>query len=652
MLKASLDSDMMKGMAYLHSSDIESHGNLKSSNCLIDSRWVLKIADFGLTELKSGQEHVDEGEYAKYKKKLWTAPELLRSKSRSLKGTQKGDVYSFAIILYEIEGRSGPFGDTELTPKEIVNKILSKPGEFRPDTSNLKCPNFIVTTMKMCWAEDPNERPDFKTCRRLLKPMQKGLKSNIFDNMMSIMERYASNLEGIVAERTAELVEEKKRTDSLLNRMLPPSVANQLKQGRTVEPECFESVTIYFSDICGFTALSAQSTPLQVVDLLNDLYTCFDSIIQNYDVYKVETIGDAYMVVSGLPNRNGQNHAGEIASMSLNLLAAIKKFNIRHRPDDILKLRIGIHSGPCVAGVVGLTMPRYCLFGDTVNTASRMESNGEPLKIHVSTECRALLEKLGGYSLTERGLVAMKGKGEILTYWLLDEDSRVRKERRGDSGDSGRGTRSESDAPSLITTQNKQNGYTGVNITKVDQGSKEISNQSKSFVVKESSKMKPPDLKNISNSKVVVGVCERKTLAPASLHPVTSDSGVSDKRSMHSWSTAHVNKSDDSDSVVIEQSILASLTDNVREHICRMNSLSSGLYRPTSSPTRPAEGLTKKNVQFYQAKSKTDDHPFSKNRIGTNGQTGSPGFPQPVKINNLMDDSEDNDSLTMVSVNV
>lgn len=185
------------------------------------------------------------------------------------------------------------------------------------------------------------------------------MRPNIFDNMMAMMEKYANNLEQLVDERTDQLQEEKKKTEALLLEMLPRPVAEQLKRGNKVEAESYDMVTIYFSDIVGFTSMSAESTPLQVVDFLNDLYTCFDSIIGNYDVYKVETIGDAYMVVSGLPIRNGNIHAGEIASMSLHLLEAIREFKIRHRPNDTLKLRIGIHSGPVCAGVVGLKMPRY-----------------------------------------------------------------------------------------------------------------------------------------------------------------------------------------------------------------------------------------------------------------------------------------------------
>ncbi|UYV83725.1 hypothetical protein LAZ67_23002332 [Cordylochernes scorpioides] len=254
--------------------------------------------------------------------------------------------------------------------------------------------------------------------RGRLKSRNGRMKNNLVDHMVDMLERYADNLEELVEARTAELHDEQRKTEALLHRM---SVAAQLVRGEPVVPESFDAVTIYFSDIVGFTSMSACSTPMEVVTFLNDLYTVFDDIISSYDVYKVETIGDAYMVVSGLPLRNGERHATEVASMALHLLAAVRRFRIRHRPGDTLRLRIGIHTGPVVAGVVGNKMPRYCLFGDTVNTASRMESNGEALKIHISPEFKQALTNIGGYEIVERGLVEMKGKGKILTYWLEDK---------------------------------------------------------------------------------------------------------------------------------------------------------------------------------------------------------------------------------------
>uniref|UniRef100_A0A8D3ATK4 Guanylate cyclase n=1 Tax=Scophthalmus maximus TaxID=52904 RepID=A0A8D3ATK4_SCOMX len=426
MFRYSLINDIVKGMNYLHNSYIGCHGNLKSSNCVVDSRFVLKITDYGLASFRSSCENDDT--HALYAKKLWTAPELLIYDRHPPEGTGKGDVYSFGIILQEIALRNGPFyvEGMDLSPKEIVQKVRNgqKP-YFRPTTDN-KCHSEELTIlMEGCWAEDPAERPDFGHIKIYMAKLNKEGSTSILNNLLSRMEQYANNLENLVEERTQAYLEEKRKAENLLYQILPHSVAEQLKRGETVQAEAFDSVTIYFSDIVGFTSMSAESTPLQVVTLLNDLYTCFDAIIDNFDVYKVETIGDAYMVVSGLPVRNGKLHAREIAGMSLALLEQVKTFKIRHRPNDQLRLRIGIHTGPVCAGVVGLKMPRYCLFGDTVNTASRMESNGEALKIHVSSATKEVLDEFGYFDLQLRGDVEMKGKGKMRTYWLLGEKTDV-----------------------------------------------------------------------------------------------------------------------------------------------------------------------------------------------------------------------------------
>ncbi|XP_042226333.1 uncharacterized protein LOC121869177 isoform X1 [Homarus americanus] len=268
--------------------------------------------------------------------------------------------------------------------------------------------------------------------------------------------------------KTYELRYEKKRSDKLLYQMLPPTVAQQLKQRKQVSAETYESVTIYFSDIVGFTELASESTPMQVISLLNALYKMFDSRIELYEVYKIETIGDAYMVASGLPQRGedpirgstnldrliytspvykimshtglGKDHAAEIASMALDLLHATENFVVPHKPGERLQIRIGIHTGPVVAGVVGSKMPRYTLFGESVNIASKMESTGLPFKIHITASTKEALDKVGGFIMKLRGEMEIKmsqrvspqGKGSMETYWLIGKHGKL-PERRVES---------------------------------------------------------------------------------------------------------------------------------------------------------------------------------------------------------------------------
>ena len=224
------------------------------------------------------------------------------------------------------------------------------------------------------------------------------------------------------------LERERQMNLSLLHQMLPPKVAADLSAGRPVPAEAFDSVTIFFSDIEGFTKISAAVEPMAVVHLLNRLYTVMDHCASLFPVYKVETIGDAYMVVGGLPQPTA-THPADVADFALLVREAVALVPnplppAAGAPPAPVRVRIGLHCGPAVAGVVGNLMPRYCLFGDTVNTASRMESSGEAGRIHCSAPLAAALRAGGAHALAPRdgGPVDVRGKGPMETYWLLAAD--------------------------------------------------------------------------------------------------------------------------------------------------------------------------------------------------------------------------------------
>ncbi|XP_071330424.1 guanylyl cyclase C [Trachinotus anak] len=411
--KISVMYDIAKGMSYLHSSNIEVHGRLKSTNCVVDNRMVVKITDFGChTILRPGKD-------------VWTAPEHLRKDGVS----QKGDVYSYAIIAHEIVMRRAPFYTQHCS--DIREKIyrVQYPTDmavFRPDLNFESASEReieLYMLIKSCWDEDPERRPDFKrievTLGKIFSNLHNQATETYMDNLIRRLQNYSRTLERLVEERTSLYKAERDRADRLNFMLLPGPVVRSLKETGRVEPELFEEVTVYFSDIVGFTTLCHYSTPMEVVNMLNHIYKNFDSILDHHDVYKVETIGDAYMVASGLPKRNGNRHAVDIAHMALDILAFVGTFELQHLPGIPLWIRIGVHSGPCAAGVVGNKMPRYCLFGDTVNTASRMESTGLPLRIHVSQSTINILQRTDcKFEYEKRGETYLKGKGKEMTYWL------------------------------------------------------------------------------------------------------------------------------------------------------------------------------------------------------------------------------------------
>ncbi|HAX75442.1 MAG TPA: adenylate/guanylate cyclase with GAF sensor(s) [Cyanobacteria bacterium UBA11372] len=226
---------------------------------------------------------------------------------------------------------------------------------------------------------------------------------------------YEGTVSDITARKLAQeaLHEQQQKTEQLLLNILPEPVAHRLKQDPSAIADHFEDVTVLFADLVGFTEFSASTSPGELVNILNVVFSEFDRLAERHGLEKIKTIGDAYMAVAGLPFPH-PDHACLAAEMALDMLAGIDEFN--QKMAKSFNVRIGMNTGPVVAGVIGIKKFSYDLWGDTVNIASRMETTGVPGAIQVSPATYELLQDR--YQFVERGSISIKGKGDMTTYLL------------------------------------------------------------------------------------------------------------------------------------------------------------------------------------------------------------------------------------------
>jgi len=386
--------DIAQGVRFLHAANPQViHGDLKAQNVLVDSKFRAKVADFGLSQKKR---------VGATGTPLWMAPELLRGESEN---TSMSDVYSFGIILYEVYSRSDPYeGEDHL---EVLRLVADKKVNKRPPVPTA-CPSAIANLMTDCLVESAEARPSFEELDLRLKRLDV---ENVEPGAMNFSMQTKRNQ---IADRNEELLFE----------VFPRHVAEALRDGRKVEPESKEIVTVFFSDIVGFTTLCSKIDAVKVSDMLDRLYSRFDGLATLYDVFKIETIGDAYMAVTNLAKDQPDDHGKRMAQFAIGAekAAAETLIDMDNPSMGTVSIRVGFHSGPIVANVVGTRLPKYTIFGDTVNTASRMESNSLPRRIQVSERTASIIkEQCPEIKLLYRGEIHVKGKGEMKTFWVNEE---------------------------------------------------------------------------------------------------------------------------------------------------------------------------------------------------------------------------------------
>ncbi|OQV16976.1 putative Atrial natriuretic peptide receptor 1 [Hypsibius exemplaris] len=324
---------------------------------------------------------------------------------------QAADVLGFGKVLAGLLASDASAAVRPDRVEKLNNVTISSPHHMRDRCLNL----------------DPQWRPTSHDLSMWTKD-RKLFGRNIVDLLLDRLQTFANELEADVNAKTADLLEERRKLDELLLEMLPSLIITKLRNNEPIDAELFDSATVLFSDIPVFPRIVEQCGPLDVLQFLAQMHSAFDKVVRSFDVYKVETINDSYVVVSGLPVRNGEGHAAEICRLALKLRLSGNGVQVPGWGGCSPALRLGLNSGPVAAGVVGSRMPR---FGDTMNTASRMESHGQANKIHVSPSSRHLAELHGqsqspkDFEFISRGRIAIKGKGLIETFWLQSTTAHV-----------------------------------------------------------------------------------------------------------------------------------------------------------------------------------------------------------------------------------
>ena len=455
-------TSLLEAVAYLHKNDIV-HRDIKLENIFFvsEQKDTIKLVDFGLSRHHKKDEapmtNIVGTDY-------YMAPEVIKGKyDRSC------DIWSIGIVAYILLCGYPPFnGDTNRGVFESITKgklvfpaqawsnksglvkdfitcLLRKDPRSRFTVQEALMHPWIASRTTQCDQESDTKYDD-SIVPKMLKPIQ-NLKTR---NPSRIIDKRPSDVPEACPTRIAEIMKEfqKRLTfdkidesgmhldseetihyltrkssskQDLIDQVFPKHVSKALLEGRRLEPDRAEMATVIFTDIVGYTKISSILSPEQVSDLLDRLYLKFDKLSVKHDVFKIETIGDAFVGICNLVKDQSTDHAKRIVEFAIDCVKAAAKTPILCDFPSIgsVRIRVGIHCGPVVARVVGSRNPRYCVFGDTVNITARMESHSLPMKIQCSDQATQVLKaQVPGITLIPRGLVSMKGKGKMETFFV------------------------------------------------------------------------------------------------------------------------------------------------------------------------------------------------------------------------------------------